>query len=126
MSSIYIYEYFLRLLITATTLAGRYDQASERFEEADEYFAKLCTTVDKSIQETWNTEITAAESKRFDTPDAMDIMGTRQPSAAESENLSADETHNSAGEDWISLALTIEERQYVQFFYITAAANIQM
>jgi hypothetical protein len=93
-------------------LAGRYRQAAESFQEAEEYFDRLCTTLDKGDIQAWNAEISAAESKRFRTPDSMDMMGTRQVAAVMDVPDIADHQPN-LGNDWIALALTVEERQYV-------------
>jgi hypothetical protein len=95
-------------------LTGRYRQAVESFQVANEYFEKLSATIDQKDIEKWLSEISNAESNRLETPEAMDVMGTRQVTAAgkSNPNLHSHE-ETSPGEEWITLALTIEERQYV-------------
>lgn len=92
-------------------MAGRYCQAAETFQEAEDYYNNLCSTVDDNIQQLWSAEINNAENNRFETPDAMDIMGTRQAATVVQEGPSRTNESNNNGEEWISLALTVEERQ---------------
>jgi hypothetical protein len=93
------------------SLAGRYGQAAETLQEAEEYYDNLCSTVDDKIQKLWSVEINNAENTRFDTPDTMDIMGTRQAASVVQGGPSKANESNNIGEEWISLALTVEERQ---------------
>lgn len=92
-------------------MAGRYCQAAETFQEAEEYYKNLCSTVDGNLQQLWRTEINTAEKNRFQTPDAMDIMGSRHTAATHGGPSTTNQSHDSKGEEWISLALTVEERQ---------------
>jgi hypothetical protein len=99
------------LLKKAKSLAGRYCQAAETFQEAEEYYKNLCSTVDENVQQSWRAEISTAENNRFQTPDAMDIMGSRQTAVTHGGPSASNQSHDSKGEEWISLALTVEERQ---------------
>lgn len=84
-------------------------------QTTSEYYTQFTSTVSASALKKWTKEITLAESRRLKDPRAMDIMRAHQPEInsglAESE---ADHNHLSGvGSQWLNLALSIEEKQYV-------------
>lgn len=87
----------------------RFTQAVESFDEAKEYFDNLSASVKDGDRQQWNAEIEEAENQRLQTPSAMDIMGARLAPAA-GEHDPESNTHT-PGDEWISLALSIEEIQ---------------
>lgn len=102
--------------ILATALTLRYEQAAEMFQEVQEYFDNMTSSIDKEDIEMWKAEIIDAENQCLQTPGAMDIMGVRPLGAPDDVRVSTEELlHNDQGDEWISLALTVEERQYVDY-----------
>jgi hypothetical protein len=96
---------------------GRYRQAADSFEQAEDYFDQLTSSVEADDILKWTNEIVDAENQRFQSPDAMDIMGTRNVAANKNDFPNAAETEiNSFAEVWILLALTVEEKQCVICF----------
>ena len=92
-------------------MANRYQQSTESLQEAEEYYEKLCCTIKGNHLQRWNAEIVKAESRWFQTLAAMDIMGTRQACTLNDTPGHPERIQNKVEEDWIILALTIEERQ---------------
>jgi hypothetical protein len=105
------------ILLLATSLMGRFRQAADSLEQADNYFKELSSSVGADNIVKWTKEIVDAEKRRFQSPDAMDIMGTRNVAANINDIPSAAETEkNSFAEVWILLALAVEEKQCVICF----------
>jgi hypothetical protein len=75
----------------------------------------MTETLDLGIVEEWEAEIVSAEAERYHTPAAMDIMGTRLTAAGSNPSDSSKENSSSAEEEWIALALAVEEKQSVFF-----------
>lgn len=92
-------------------LVCRYEQAAESSQEAEEYFEKICLSIKKDDIDMWSAEIIAAETQRLQIPEAMDIMGVRQAAAASSIPDYLVQQPNEQGIEWITLALSVEERQ---------------
>jgi hypothetical protein len=98
---------------------GRFRQAADSLEQAKDYFEKLSSSVGSDDIQKWTREIFDAEKQRFQSPDAMDIMGTRNAAANKNDIPNAAEAEkNSFAEVWILLALTLEEKQCVICFVI--------
>jgi hypothetical protein len=96
-------------------LVKRFFQAAETVKEANEYYDKMTETIEKVNVKEWEAEIVTAEQERFHTPAAMDIMGTRLAAAVSNSSDSFKENSSSAEEEWITLALAVEEKQCVFF-----------
>jgi hypothetical protein len=103
-------------------LVKRFRQAGESVKEADEYFEKMTTTIEKGMVDEWEAEMVTAEGERLHTPAAMDIMGTRLAAAVSNPSDRSGENSSSAEEEWISLALAVEEKQCVLFLFIRRPA----
>jgi len=104
---------------------GRYRQAAESLEQAENYFHELTSSVGADDIRNWTKEIVDAENQRFQSPGAMDIMGTRNVAANKNDVPNAAEMEkNSFAEVWISLALTVEEKQCVICFVIQDSTRI--
>lgn len=103
----------LTLKKKVSSLVKRYEQAAESVKEAEEYFEKMTDTIEKGSVEEWEAEIVIAERERFQTPAAMDIMGTRLAAAINNSSDWTEENSSSAEEEWITLALSVEEKQCV-------------
>jgi hypothetical protein len=97
------------------SLVKRFQQAADTVKEADEYYEKMTESLDLGIVEEWEAEIVSAEAERYHTPAAMDIMGTRLTAAGSNPSDSSKENSSSAEEEWIALALAVEEKQSVFF-----------
>jgi type II secretory pathway component PulK len=92
-------------------LIGRHKQSAESYEVANEYFEKLNSAISTDVRSKWNSEILDAENQRLQSPAAMDIMGTRNVAVSRDiQDVSDNEKDDVVGE-WISLALSIEEKQ---------------
>lgn len=86
-------------------------------EQAEIYFDKLSVSIDIDDQNQWSDEIIDAENQRFQTPAAMDIMGTRHVTAKKDIISTSSELHGgSPAEAWILIALSAEEKQCVLYF----------
>ena len=92
-------------------LSQRYQQCLESREVAEEYFENLTDANPCEDIYQWTEEIDYAEKVRREQRSAMDIMASRlsEMRHTEKETQSADE--NSAGDCWIELGLSMEERQ---------------
>jgi hypothetical protein len=80
-----------------------------------EYYAKFTSTISAGALKKWTQEIETAESRRLKNPKAMDIMGAHQPEPSGDLGTSGTNLNHSSekGNQWLQLALSIEERQYV-------------
>jgi len=80
-----------------------------------EYYATFTSTISAGALKKWTQEIETAESKRLKNPEAMDIMRAHKPeSGADQGNSGTNPNHSSEkGNQWLELALSIEERQCV-------------
>ncbi|KAG6903916.1 hypothetical protein DXG01_013958 [Tephrocybe rancida] len=100
---------------TAPFLCRKYREATEMEAKAQTYHDDMVTTLNVSEKETWDQEIQKAEVDRVQDYKAMDIMKTRdvkRPVATESgDAIIAD--GRDANEEWMRLALMIEEQQQV-------------
>lgn len=80
-----------------------------------EYYTKFTSTISTSALKKWAKEIELAESKRLEDPRAMDIMRAHQTGAVTDTGPSGGDASHAieVGTQWLNLALSIEERQYV-------------
>ena len=83
--------------------------------KTSEYYTQFSSTVSQAALKKWTKETTSAESQRLKNPRAMDVMrahrhevNTDPPSSGNHPALVT-----GVGTEWLSLALSIEERQYV-------------
>jgi hypothetical protein len=83
--------------------------------KTSEYYTQLSSTMPASGVQKWEAEIKSAESRRLENPKAMDIVGVKPVILnAGSARLEPDSSRlTSAISEWLELALSIEERQYV-------------
>lgn len=86
-------------------------------QETTQYYEQMLSVVPQALQLKWEAEITLAESQRLSKPSAMDIIGVRHTQAV---GRSDPSPVGSTGEnvEWLDLALSIEERQYVVLIVI--------
>ena len=103
----------------AHALCDRFGQAKDMVQTTSEYYAKFTSTISAGALKKWTQEIETAESRRLKNPKAMDIMCAHQPeSSSDLGNLGAKPNWSSSpGNQWLQLALSIEERQYVLVIY---------
>ena len=101
--------------LVALALCDRFGQAKDMIQTTSEYYAKFTSTISAGAIKKWTKEIEAAESKQLKDPQLMDIMCSHQPeSGSNPGHLGADSNRSSEmGNQWLQLALSIEERQYV-------------
>jgi hypothetical protein len=97
--------------VIVAVLKQRHEQSVESQEDAEEYYAKLCTTINSETISTWESEIKLAESNRLQNPAAMDILGSRLSERGTTDNMNSESSSNTSGQDWIMLGLSMEERQ---------------
>jgi len=77
-----------------------------------EYYTQLSSTISAVGQKKWKEEITSVERQQLEVPCAMDIIGT-QHVHVEAGSASDSNSLTGVGSQWLNLALSIEERQYV-------------
>jgi hypothetical protein len=102
----------------ALVLCDRFGQAKDMVHKTSEYYTLFSSTVSASAIKKWTKDMTTAESRRLKNPRAMDIIGAHKNdfhaelagSASEPNRLTA------TGTEWLNLALSMEERQYVLLF----------
>ena len=61
----------------------------------------------------WERDIQVAESRRYEDPSAMDILGAREMDSATNDPPPDETRLTQTGDKWLHLALLIEEQQYV-------------
>jgi hypothetical protein len=83
--------------------------------KTSEYYTQLSSSVPAGGVQKWEAEIISAESRRLDNPKAMDIVGVKPVILnAGSARLKPNSNRlTGAVSEWLELALSIEERQYV-------------
>lgn len=86
--------------------------------EASTNFATLSALVKEQCCRQWQVDIEHAEANRFTDPAVMDILGA-QP-VSQNEQNPAEEMGKPASkvEQWIQIAIDIEEDQFVCFVHI--------
>jgi hypothetical protein len=84
-------------------------------QTTSEYYTKFTSTISAGAVNKWTKEIETAESKRLKDPQAMDIMRAHQPelNADPGSTVTGPNRSSEVGNQWLQLALSIEERQYV-------------
>ena len=101
---------------------SRYRLSCERSTEATQRFEKMSRTLQAQNIEQWEHEIETAERDRYQNPAAMDMMAARQLRSDHDVSLpSQSQENSSAAEEWIIIALSIEERQLVVTILCLAA-----
>ena len=82
--------------------------------KASAYYTQITSTISVVAVRKWTQEITLAESQRLKNPHVMDIIGAREQSG-NVELVQGPERNRmlGAGTEWLNLAFSIEERQYV-------------
>jgi hypothetical protein len=81
-------------------------------QETIHYYDQMTSMVAPAFKQKWEKEIVVAESQRLTKPSVMDIIGAQDihirpsPTAAEQPQKNM---------EWLDLALSMEERQYVKF-----------
>jgi hypothetical protein len=101
--------------LAALALCDRFGQATDMNRTTSEYYTKFTSTISAVAVKKWTKEIETAESKRLKNPQAMDIMRAHQPEWNSHPGHSGADPNPTSdlGNQWLQLALSIEERQYV-------------
>ena len=94
-----------------TSLCSRYIQAKELSKKATDHFLQLNSSVSANDQRVWEKEIWQAESCRLTMLESMDILGARILSDAHKVNVIYETTNQTPLEDWIQMAIDLEEKQ---------------
>ena len=78
-----------------------------------EYYTKFISTISTGALKKWTKGIKLAESKRLKDPRAMDVMRAHQTKSNTDPGQSLPDPNRSheLGIEWLTLALSIEERQ---------------
>jgi hypothetical protein len=100
----------------AVVLCDRFRQAKDMVQTTSEYYTKFTSTISAGAVKKWTKEIETAESKRLKNPKAMDIMRAHQPELNTDPGCSVTGSNRTleVGNQWLQLALSIEERQYIR------------
>ena len=101
------------MVFTAAVLCDHYVHAESMSRETRAYYENMISSHDV---EEWEKEILDAESRRLNTPSAMDILRAREMGAGVDAGADADmeclqQTAEGPGDRWIQLGLVIEEQQ---------------
>ena len=101
--------------LVALVLCDRFGQAKDMVQTTSEYYTKFTSTLSATAVKKWTKDIETAESKQLKDPQAMDIMRAHQPESSGNPGHSGADPNRSSevGNQWLQLALSIEERQYV-------------
>ena len=101
--------------LVARFLSDRFSQAKDMVHSTSQYYTQFTSTISASALKIWTKEITSAESRRLKDPSAMDIMCAQQPDgiADPAQSGFTQTPLTGVGSQWLNLALSIEERQYV-------------
>ena len=103
----------LLIIFVAFVLCDRFGQAKDMVHKTSEYYTQFSSTVSASSLNKWTKEITSAESRRLKNPRAMDIMRAHQHQVNADSAGSGFDPNCLTGSEWLNLAISIEERQYV-------------
>ena len=90
--------------------------------KALEYYSLFSSTVSAGAIRKWTQDMTTAESRRLKNLEEMDIIGAQKHGFHAEPAL----THLAVtGNEWLNLALSMEERQYVfsQLFHHITKIN---
>lgn len=99
-------------LCTAAVLCKRYIQANEMVQDTIHYYDQMSSIVAPALKQQWEKEIVGAESQRLKNPSVMDIIGAHEIHF-QSGPTSGEQPQKNM--EWLDLALSMEERQYVTF-----------
>ena len=100
--------------LVALFLCDRFGQAKEMVHKTSEYYKQFISTISASSIKKWTRDIVSAESRRLKDPTAMDIVGTHLGiSANPAESGINPNRLTEVGSQWLTLALSIEEKQCV-------------
>ena len=99
----------------AVVLSDRFLQARDMVKETSDYFVQMSETIPTHLRNTWLKQIEKAESCRKKDPSGMDILGAdaTDPLLQIPASAPVPGAASSQDEEWLLLALSIEERQCV-------------
>ncbi|KAG6905857.1 hypothetical protein DXG01_000391 [Tephrocybe rancida] len=98
---------------SASFLCRKFREAIDMKEKAEKYHGDMVATLNLAEKEEWDKEIEKAEVDRIQDYKAMDMMKTRdvaRPMAIDTQDAAIAEGRD-ANEEWMRLALMIEEEQ---------------
>jgi hypothetical protein len=96
-------------------------------EKTSKYYTQFTSTVSAGALRKWTKDMESAESRRLLDPTTMDIMGPHKDIEADPGQSGLEPSHlSSVGTQWLNLALSIEERQYVSQWQIDLPAEIDV
>lgn len=112
----------------ADTLVDKYNVATSTRLSANRYYEKLVEGINEIDLRQWEKDITHAESNRLRERNVMDILGAKPLQRADTAaNFQSDSGHGSKSDDeWIQLAINIEEKQYVMQFVKTQKTTCKL
>ena len=104
-------------VFVALVLCDRFGHAKHMVDQTLAYYTQFESTVSPGALQKWTKEITSAEKRRLKNPSVMDIIGAHphHPSADSAQLASNPNLPAGPGAEWLDLAFSIEERQYVCF-----------
>ena len=88
------------------------------------YYDQMSATVAPFLRQQWEREIARAESLRLENPNVMEVLAARCIDP-DSDPGPSREYGNTSGLTWLTLALSIEEKQSV-FWFITDLFQLQI
>lgn len=92
-------------------LCDRFDHAEEMAKEAAAYYDSLVRGIAPTDVRTWEEQICHAEKHRITDRSVMDIIGAASVSDEEPNASTVSGTGRGPVEKWLSLAITIEQKQ---------------
>jgi len=99
----------------AAVLCDRFGQAQEMVQKTSDYFNQMSCTITLQARNKWEQQLMVAEKRRLEDPSAMDIIGAQQMGV---DGRTDPSLVTYSGPEWLTLALSIEERQFVVLLII--------
>jgi hypothetical protein len=99
--------------LSVYVLCDRFRQATDMVHKTSSYYTQLSSTIAVALRKKWEEEVTSAENRRLEDPSAMDIIGAQDVDLPTSQSAPQPDRRTTAVHAWLTLALSIEERQYV-------------
>jgi hypothetical protein len=100
-------------IFSAAAISDRFIQAREMARQANDYYHKMSSTISQTFLNTWEAAIQSAERHRVSDPSVMDMLGAQDVDPI-AEPEPRRERGSGQAQQWLQLAIAIEERQYVR------------
>lgn len=113
MSFIRYLKFKIDYFVSAVSLVDKFNVAADTSQLARGYYEKLVKGISDIDLKQWEKEIKTAEDTRLEDRSVMDILGAKEPGHDQSTSAAASEgeCEHGSDEEWIQLAMNIEEKQ---------------